>query len=252
MENVKKVEVERIITVLKTNDYERFVMNELNRDINKRTVDNFIKDFENDGYCTLFPIIVKEQDDKYLIIKGHHRYLACRTANIPVYFMIDNSLTDEDIIKGEKTQREFKAKDCTDIYAKMGKEVYVKFKRLTEESGLKESIASKLMFGFSNHGGLQRKFIDEKIVIDEETERAFRIKSMNYKRLGKCCNLYRAQTSDWNNIMFILENSELTMKFAKYLHYFPYDISKSKTNFKRLFNKTYEEDLKEKLSNIEL
>ena len=253
MDNMKKVEVERTITVLRTYDYERFIMNEFNRDIKRRTVDEFIKDFKVDGYCTLFPIIVKEQEGKYLIIKGHHRYLALKESNMPIYFTVDNSLTDKDIIIGEKTQNKFSPQDCTKIYANLGNDEYIKYRKLIEESQLSESLAKQLLLGFASRGvNYRRKFIDEEIVITEEMETRFEERVMNIKRIKKCARFSYNTPNDIGKILFILDDSELTLKFVNYLHRKPYDITKSCREFKRIYNKTYKEDLMGKLSKIKL
>ena len=249
----KNLKLVRTIPVYETIDYDMFVMNELNRDINKATIKNFIKDFETDGYCTLFPIVVKEQDGKYLIIKGHHRFTACKESNMPVYFTIDNTLTNEDLVKGEKTQNSFKVNDCIKIYSGLGNEQYEKYQQLINESGIPESDVRMLLFGIGARGGDSiRKIIDEKLIITETLEQRFRIRLINLNRLKNKVNLAYNRIRNFERILFILDDSELTLKFAKYLNHNAYDICRSIKIFKKLSGKTYEEDLREKLLKIKL
>ena len=243
----------RTMEIYETVDYDKFVMNKFNRPISQSKVKYFIKDFEKDGYCDLFPIMVKKQEDgKLLIFKGHHRYVACRDSNTPICYAIIEELNNEYLTKGEKVQNQMKAKDCINMYAKQGRPHYVKLERLFKENEVDGSIGEKLMFGFGNHGGVQQRLVNGDINITEEMEIRFEIRALNYKRLKACSNLCYGGSSNWGNILFILDNSDLTLKFKKYLSKRVYDITKTKKNLREQKNTTYEEDLMEKLSKIKL
>lgn len=242
------IKLERVINVLKTYDYDLFEMNKLNRTINETTVKNFMKDFEVDGYCTLSPIVVKEQDDKYLIIKGHHRFLACKRSNMPIYFTIDNTLTDEDIIRGEKTQNKYKSSDFIEGYAKQGKEHYIKFLQLEKMWKVPRLLMRVLLFEGIDGTRYNNKLKHGELIITEEMERKFKIRASNYDRLKDRKLLKFDNYQNWTRIMFILDDEELTSKFANYLKHNAYQITLSERKLVEFEGKTYKMDLIEKLS----
>ena len=245
-------EIVGINVLRRTNNFDLFVMNKHNREIRRSTVENFKKDFKVDGYCPLSPIMVKECGEKLLIIKGHHRYVACKESNTAIYFVVNNSLTDEDMLKGEKTQRPFSAADCAKMRAELGEKEYVKLEQLKKETGLNDNVMKILLTGRSSGDKWKRMMMDGDLNITDEEERTLRIRAMNFNTLKNKTNLRIHHYANWLNILFVLDDSELTLKFAKFLHHNPYELIRGKGEFKKIFGKTYKEDLMEKLSKIKL
>lgn len=123
----------KTINIYSEENYDLFYLNPNNRGINENHVKSLARDIQIDGYNVNFPIIVKQIGDKYMIFKGHHRFLACKSINHPIIFTINNDLEDIDLIKGEKVQKAIDVKDSIEMYVSLGYEHYVKFDKLLKE-----------------------------------------------------------------------------------------------------------------------
>ena len=81
---------EAVKSIFKTYDYDKFTIMEDNRKI----YDGHVKDMEDNisriGYVSGKPILVNE---KFEIIDGQHRYIACRDLNEPIYYSIEEGAT---------------------------------------------------------------------------------------------------------------------------------------------------------------
>lgn len=243
----------KIMKIYSEENYDLFELNPNNRDINQNYVKKLAKDIQLDGYNTNFPIIVKEVNNKYRIFKGHHRYTACKMINHPIIFTVDNTLKDEDLIKGEKVQKPINIKDGSKMYDKLGFEEYGKLERIINEY----KIPHKMAIIFLNKSGCydskyRYDLLYGRLKITEEMEDMLRIRAYNYTKLIDCRNLHYAQNTDFKKILFVLDDYDLTEKFRKYLsrHIFP--ITSKTTDYKKQYGKTYEEAIMELIKDIEL
>ena len=96
--------------IWETNNYNMFKFIPCNREIVEGHIKNLTekmteKEFEQ-------PIVVQENGDgKYNIMEGQHRYTVSKQNNLPVYYMIENTLELDDIITMNTVKRKTKTKD---------------------------------------------------------------------------------------------------------------------------------------------
>lgn len=240
----------KTINIYSEENYDLFCLNPNNRGINENHVKSLARDIQIDGYNVNFPIIVKRIGDKYMIFKGHHRFLACKSINHPIIFTINNDLEDIDLIKGEKVQKAIDVKDSIEMYVSLGYEHYVKFDKLLKEYKLTKKIGVMLLRGCYSDGQAVVKY-GKLVLTDEDVER-FRIRATNYNRVKNCARLYTSQNTDYLKILPVLDDIDLTLKFAKYLKHRSFSIAMSKADFKRENGKDYSEYIKDLVKDIEL
>lgn len=239
----------KTINIYSEENYELFELNPNNREINMNHVKKLAKDIQIDGYNMNFPIIVKQIGDKYMIFKGHHRFLACKSISHPVIFTINNDLEDIDLVKGEKVQKAIDVKDAIEMYASLGNEHYIRFNKLLKEYKLTKKIGILLLKG--GYGSTETIKYGKLVLTDDTVER-FKIRAINYNRLIKCGRLYTSQNTDYLKIMPVLDDIDLTLKFVKYLKHRAFSITMSKADFKRENGKDYSEYIKDLVKDIEL
>lgn len=239
----------KTINIYSEENYDLFCLNPNNRGINENHVKSLARDIQIDGYNVNFPIIVKQIGDKYMIFKGHHRFLACKSINHPIIFTINDDLEDIDLIRGEKVMKSNDVKDAIEMYAKLGNKNYIRFNKLLKEYKLTKKIGIILLKG--GYGNTEMiKY--GKLVLSDENEERFRVRAMNYNRLSKCARLYTAQVSDYTKILPVLDDIDLTLKFVKYLKHKTFSITLNKKDFKEENGKNYFEYIKDLVKDIEL
>jgi hypothetical protein len=127
--------------ILKTNDYSRFTTITGNRNINRTKVEKLVSDVKSGFNMLPFcPIIVKETDDFFSIIDGQHRFETSVACNEPVYYLIKNDFTLQQIAKLNSRGQKWTVSDFLNCYCKLGIEEYIKLHELTIE--LKVSIST--------------------------------------------------------------------------------------------------------------
>ena len=111
--------------IWETKNYEMFKFIDCNRDINKNHIKNLTekmttKEFEQ-------PIIVKEENGYYSIMEGQHRYTVAKQNNLPVYYMIENTLSLDDIITMNTIKKATSNKDYLKWFYKQAKNGNTKY-----------------------------------------------------------------------------------------------------------------------------
>jgi len=104
----------------KTNNYKLFIVNEYQREYDKKNLNNLEKDLLQNGHFDL-PIIVNKQ---YVILDGHHRYYLLEKHNKEIeYYIIDK---DNNYIKtlNEKRNKNWGLYEIIKINADMGNQTY--------------------------------------------------------------------------------------------------------------------------------
>ncbi len=76
------------IAIYETKNYDLFKMNEDFKKMDIKELLAYVDRTEEKGHYLSIPIIVKEQDGKFLILEGNQRYLTCVLANKPIRFEV--------------------------------------------------------------------------------------------------------------------------------------------------------------------
>lgn len=114
--------------IQKTSDYKQFKFLDCNRPIVKNHVDRLRMSIEMNNLLHLRPIMVNENME---IIDGQHRLAAAEQLNIPVYYIVDKKISDNDLIDINNIQRNWSMLDYYNYWLNKGKEEYIKLRDLT-------------------------------------------------------------------------------------------------------------------------
>lgn len=120
--------------VQRSSNYEEFELDPVhNRKVRQSHVIHLSKKIGKDGQIT--PIVVKINpiNGKKIIHGGQHRFGACKLLGIPVRFIIQNEMEDEDMIKVHVNHLAYGWKDYLDHHISAGKEMYKKYAKLMVE-----------------------------------------------------------------------------------------------------------------------
>lgn len=124
--------MEKIVTqVYKTDEYEKFKFMEGNRNIDLKHLVKLTESFRTKQLP--IPIIVNKN---YEILEGQHRYLVCKTEELPLYYMIIEDSNIEDAILINTTSKKWTMNDYLDHYCALGKQDYIKLKEFMDITGL--------------------------------------------------------------------------------------------------------------------
>lgn len=78
----------------------------------------------------LNPIIV---DSSHNVIDGQHRLVAAKELKLPVFYVVDSSVSDIDIAGLNSNKKNWSAKDYVEYFSKKGVEGYLTIKKLIEQ-----------------------------------------------------------------------------------------------------------------------
>lgn len=112
------------IYIHKTQDYDIFNTLKGNRDLNISHKEKLKKSFKKDYLIS--PIIVNE---KYEIIDGQHRFNAARDLYYPIYYILINGYSLEEVKILNTNTKNWKREDYLNAYCDLGYKEYIKFKK---------------------------------------------------------------------------------------------------------------------------
>lgn len=132
-----------VAQVKKTNNYSLFKFNPLNRSIKKNKLKQLRTSIQRTA-GNLQSILV---DSKYYIIDGQHRFMVCKSLNLPIRYEIrENTYTAEDIIEINNNGSGWNHTDYADHHFKKGNEnygIFLKYRELYPE--LKEGVLCSIL-----------------------------------------------------------------------------------------------------------
>ncbi|MFI5220480.1 MAG: ParB N-terminal domain-containing protein [Bacteroidia bacterium] len=118
------------IQIVETTDYKLFRCIEVNRPVNPKHVEKLKKEILKRNMLHLNPIIV---DPSHNIIDGQHRLQAAKELKLPIYYLVDSQVSEDDISILNSNKSNWSAKNYIEYYAKKGVEAYITIKKLIEE-----------------------------------------------------------------------------------------------------------------------
>jgi hypothetical protein len=101
-----------------------------NRATSDHHVNCFIKDKQFPEKFPTCPILV---DKNLRIIDGQHRFRAAQSLKIPIYYIIDESADENDIVIRNSRVKPWKSMDFVHFYAAQGKKSYVLIEKMVEK-----------------------------------------------------------------------------------------------------------------------
>jgi hypothetical protein len=144
-----------VINIFETDDYQKFMVdNKYNRPIRNnpkyKKLYNAIKD---DGQ--IMPIVVKVNNDKYLIADGQHRFRILKELQLPVKFYIDNNIDLTKLLKSYWHAIQMVTGDFIEIAANREIPIFSMINRLFKSDENRLSITSliEIVFTFAQNDG---------------------------------------------------------------------------------------------------
>ena len=121
--------IEVYTSVMKTNDYSLFKIMGGNRRTNPTNLNQIIESMTEKQL--IIPITVNE---KFEIIDGQHRFKACEYLKLPVYYIMENGYSIDDVIRANVNGgRRWYDADYLHRYCELKEEKYLKIAEITND-----------------------------------------------------------------------------------------------------------------------
>lgn len=127
-----------------TVNYDKFVVLGGNREIRDRHVKKLMATIQKRNLLHLYPITVS---DRMEVIDGQHRLEAAKRLNLPIYYIVDKTLTLSDTQLINTNMRNWQLLDFVNSYIDRGDEDYIGLKEFVDEYSLPISISASLLAG---------------------------------------------------------------------------------------------------------
>lgn len=129
-------------SIYEESNYSRFYNCSDNRKIDKTFLAKLTQKIKEKDLLKCQPILIVKRPGFYEIIDGHHRFLAAKALGVPVYFIITEAITRQDLLQLQN-RKNWSIEDHLDFFIKEGQLSYIKVKELWEKNkwiGLSPSI----------------------------------------------------------------------------------------------------------------
>lgn len=179
----------------KTKDYEQFKLLDLNRNLNRKHINELKDSISKNGYLVSNPIIVNENME---IIDGQHRFVALKEQGMEVPYEI---ITDKDystIIDLNTTQRKWNIEDYINYYCEKDKNPhFLRLRRVCKELNLSVTTILTMVFGCMPDGNYYKNMkkgiftftIDDELKVSRIAENFLVIaKSLRLKPSCRFCS----------------------------------------------------------------
>lgn len=134
-----------VTEIRETNNYSMFKNMLGNREIKDTNYKKLLRSMSEKQL--LMPILVNE---KFEIIDGQHRFTACKTLNLPVYYYVVPGYKIEDVKRANLVSCTWNLDDYLNLHFEMGKTEYSNFKEIIEKNKLKVTQLLEIVAGIEN------------------------------------------------------------------------------------------------------
>lgn len=117
-------------TIQSTTNYNQFQSIIANREVNKAHVTRLVNSIRENDLLHINPIIV---DNNMKVIDGQHRLEAAKNLKVPIYYIQDNSVNQNDIASLNSNQRNWSAVDYVNYYCVQKVSEYLTLSRFIRE-----------------------------------------------------------------------------------------------------------------------
>ena len=137
-------------------EYDNFQTITGNRTINQKKVDRLISDIQSGlnllPYC---PVVVYPEGTYWMIVDGQHRYEAAKSLGHPIYYVVCESLSLQDIAKMNSKSDKWTLHDFLQCYLKIGSADYTILENYLQYYKFNFAAScSLLMYGTVNRSAL--------------------------------------------------------------------------------------------------
>lgn len=140
-------------SVMETKNYKMFRFMDGNRKTNSTNLNQLIESMKEKQL--MIPITVNE---RFEIIDGQHRFKACEYLGLPVYYIMQQGYTIDDVIRANVNGgRKWFDADYLHRYCSRGEERYIKIKKIIEDFNITTNDYIKILAKFQGKAGTQVK-----------------------------------------------------------------------------------------------
>lgn len=147
-----------------TTNYDQFKKIQGNRSISKTQVARLTKAIAHKNLLAQNPIIVNERME---VIDGQHRLEVAKANNYPLYYVIKEGLSLDDVVRQNTANMKWAGQDFLASHIEQGNKEYIRLQELMDEFGL--TLANALqMFVMAEGGHTLRLFKLGEMKLNEE------------------------------------------------------------------------------------
>lgn len=151
--------------IQETMDYDQFEFLSNNREANRSHIEALKRAFEEYGNLTKTqPVLVNE---RFQIIDGQHRFVACQELGAPIYYTMVPGLGIQEARQMNILHRSWTPDDYARSYAVGGNKHYINFVNLKEDYGWSHSIILDYVNGDRKSKGMFAEFREGNMVIND-------------------------------------------------------------------------------------
>ena len=187
-----------------TTDYSMFTTMQHNRNVSEAHIHRLMRNMSEKQYPV--PIVVNEKNE---IADGQHRYEAIKRLGLPIYYMIINGLTIEDVKALNKFNETWNEIDYAESNASQGNPNYKRYLLLRKEFGFGHIIALVLLADHTSN----QKFLNELFYDGAMEIKDYELAKTNSMSLRACREYY----DGWKKPTFVYAMLKL-FKSAEYDH----------------------------------
>lgn len=148
-----KIKTDKIIAnVFETYDYSKFKSLKGNRIINEP---NFLRIKESMDKQQLFNVIIVNEKNE--IIDGNHRFKTCKELNLPVYYVVCNGYSLEEVQILNANSKNWTKNDFLDSYCELGYPQYITMRNFMRRHKNYSIGVSMSLLSLANNGGYKTK-----------------------------------------------------------------------------------------------
>jgi len=170
--------------IFSSTNYNQFVLHAFNRDIDKKQLAAIMEDMKKNGFRSSEPLDVAETEAGMLEIrKGHHRFVAAKTLNIPLKYVLSNIR----YTPGDIEPKEWKINDALIGGCRAGNPNYLKVREYMALTGIGINNAISMLGGHSaGSGNFREVFRKFKYKVADDISHAEKVGSivMALKKIG--------------------------------------------------------------------
>lgn len=130
--------------IQKTTDYSMFKTIKGNRPVSLSHVNELISSISKRNYLEQNPIIVNEQME---VVDGQHRLMAAKANKLPIYYIVVERASIEDVRHLNAVNRPWKMQEYIDSFAALGNQHYLWLRQFMESYQLSASAALAFIYG---------------------------------------------------------------------------------------------------------
>jgi len=222
-------------TLKQTSNYELFIDNEEQPMMKKSNLKKLRQSMSAIGFRPSKPIQVEKSGSKLKIIDGHHRFYTAKELGLPVYYVVEDNVSQDVMTFVNTSMRVWGLKDYIQMYCKRGLHDYCVLSEYMDK-GLNCGIATELLGVPSKIRSGEFKVVTTKFadfiltILDDVKDKhphlkkntfsralakIMMVKGLDRERLREQCDKHANLIQDLSNVSDMIDEIETVYNFRK-------------------------------------